>query len=194
MAERRKEGFRFVATGLALVRNNRTYIITNEHVLRKLINRNQFYADFAPPVNAHQIRLLSANSNDDIAILRTDVTLDGATKERPGEAKLGKVVFVVGFEDSHTTRGNLQVERGVIETVGLWVEDRHLFVTSGKYPGRATPALLVSGVLCQQGGSGSPVFGSEGELLGVVKAFADNGMCLAIGIQPVLKLLKRYSN
>lgn len=197
LAERQPDGFRFVATGFALAREGKTYVITNAHVLEKVKDPSKFYADFAPPMNAHVVTLLSKDLTDDLALFATDVEINGATngatEERVGEAKVKTPVFILGFDDSHTTRDQLNIESGSVEMVGLWVDERHLFFPSGKYPGPAAPAMLISGVTCRLGGSGSPVFGFEGEILGVVKAYTDDGKCLAIDILPVLRLLEKFS-
>jgi trypsin-like peptidase len=193
LAESEQDGFHFVTTGFALVRKQKTYVITSGHIREKVKNPFELYADFAAPVKAHPARILSVDRTADVAVLETDIEGSGRTEERAGEAHPGTTVFIVGFDDAHTTRDTLNVESGLVQMVGLWVEGKHLFVPSGKYPGPAAPGLLLSGVTCRPGGSGSPVFGSDGDILGVMKGFTEDGKCLVIGIRPALTLLGKYS-
>jgi Trypsin-like peptidase domain len=192
LAEREQDGFHFVGTGFALVRKEKAFVITNAHVLEKIKHLTELYADFGPPGNAHSMIVLSKDVTDDIAVLATDAEIQGDTEERIGVPKRTAAVFIVGFDDGHTTRDNLNVESGSIEMVGIWVDEKRLFYPSAQYLGAGAPAMLISGVTCRQGGSGSPVFGSDGEILGVVKGFTGDGKCLAISIPPALRLLEKY--
>ena len=170
-------------------------MVTSAHVLERVADRAQLYADFEKPVGGHRADVLSTDEVADIALLVTKVKTDGRTADSVGEAKVGALVFVVGFDDTHLLRSQLKTEQGVVENVGLWADQKHLFIPTGKqtaYSGSAAPALLISGLSCRQGESGSPVFGSQGEILGVMKAFTDKGSCLAMGIGPALALLQRY--
>jgi hypothetical protein len=193
LAEKEPDGFHFVATGFALVRNKKAFVVTSAHILEKVHDPSKFYADFAPPMKAHAVTVWSKDSTDDLAVLATSVEINGELEERAAEPTVKAPVFIVGFDDAHTTRDQINIQSGAVETVGLWAEEKHFFIISGKYQGPTAPAMLISGVTCRLGGSGSPVFGSEGEILGVVKGFTGDRKCLAIDIQPALRLLEKYS-
>src|SRR6266446_6512097 len=68
LAENRKDGFHFVASGFILVRAGKTYVVTSAHVLEKVSNRTQFYADFEKPVEGHLAVVLSTDEVSDIAL------------------------------------------------------------------------------------------------------------------------------
>jgi hypothetical protein len=66
--------------------------------------------------------------------------------------------------------------------VGTWDDKNHVLYRDDKtFP----PAFLVSGVVCRGGGSGGPVFYSNGSLVGIMKGFVETGECLVMGIQPL---------
>ena len=182
-----------MASGFALVRKGETYVITNAHVLEQVQDPGKFYADFGPPMKAHAVKILARDSTDDLAVLATNVEIHVGAEEHVKEPRVNTTVFIVGFDDEHTTRDRLNIESGAIEEVGFWMEEKHMFILSGTYSGSAAPAMLISGVTCRLGGSGSPVFDLQGDILGVVKGFSDDGKCLAIDILPVRRLLEKYS-
>lgn len=190
LARQEKDGFHFLATGVALVRQKKTYVVTSAHVMEKVADPTKIYADFPPPVNAHPVSVLARSSRGDIVVLATDVRTDGNTVEKTGEAREGMPVFIVGFDDEHTATDNRNIQRGVIDLVAPWAEEKHMFILTPKYPGVTAPGLLISGVTCQPGGSGSPVFGADGKILGVVKGHGDDSRCIAIGISAAVKLLE----
>lgn len=193
LAERKEDGLHFAATGLALTHNGKTYVITSSHVVASVSNLARFYAEFLSPGNAHLVKVLSTDPTSDIAVLRTDVVLNGKTEGLLfGEPKQGAAVFIVGFDESHTTRNNLNVQRGTVETVLPWVDDKLSPITSGKYPGLTTFAFLISDITCRVGASGSPVFGSKGETLGLLKGYLEDGRCVAVGIRPALEFLEKH--
>lgn len=180
--------FYFLGTGVALVRGKQTYVITNKHIVEKVEDVTRIYADFPPPIGAHPVNWSRKSFSGDIAVLATELKIDGETQEQIGEAKPSTPVFVVGFDDEHID--NLSMQRGAIEMLGAWVEDKHMLIPSGIYFGPSVPAMIISGVTCRAGGSGSPVFSLDGKILGIVKGFTDDRKCLAIRIGAALELLE----
>jgi len=193
IAESQNDGFHFLATGFALVRNQKAYVITSRHILEKVKDQAKLYADFVPPVGAHPATILAADPLADILILGTDAKPQEDPVERIGVGKVGARVFIVGFDDIHMTRNTLNTDSGIIQRVGRWVEQQHLLVISGQHEGPSAHDLLISGVTCRLGGSGSPVFGTDGQILAVVKGTTDDGKCLAIGLEHALQLLEQYA-
>ena len=58
------------------------------------------------------LTVLSKDSTDDLAVLATNVGISGETEERAEEPKAKTTVFIVGFDDGHTTRDQLNSESG----------------------------------------------------------------------------------
>lgn len=190
LAEHKHDGFHFLATGFVLVRDGQTYVVTCRHTLAEVGNREQLYADFGPPVMAHLAVVLGEDKTSDTAILKVHVKLNGATEERIADGDSDLHVFVAGFDEGHMDRGDFNIQEGKIVLAKPWVDAERLFITSGEYHGATTPALLITGVVCRAGGSGSPVFRTDGAIVGMVKASVQDGGCVAIGIQPIVRLLR----
>ena len=191
LARKREDGFHFVATGFLVTRSKKTYIVTCAHVVDSSVGSAPLYADFAYPLNAHPTSVLAANSVSDLALLASDVQIAERTGEATRGVKEGMQVFVVGFDDQHTEKDNPQIQSGVIQAIGWW-ENRHRVFTSRRTSsGSNTPGILISGLTCLPGESGSPVFGADGEIIAVTTAFNHDHSCLATAVPALIDLIER---
>src|SRR4051794_22180958 len=59
LAEKKGNGFPFLGTGFALIRNRKVYVVTNAHVLKKASNQKQIYTDFEKPIDALHKEILA---------------------------------------------------------------------------------------------------------------------------------------
>ena len=193
LARKREDGFHFVATGFVITRSTRTYIVTCSHVVDNSTDAAPLYADFAYPLNAHRTFVLATNSASDLALLASDVQIAGKTDETTIDVKEGMRVFVVGFDDQHMEKDNPQIQSGMIQAIGWW-ERRHRIFTSRRAPsGTNTPGILISGLTCMPGESGSPVFGENGEILAVTTAFTHDHSCVATATPALIDLLEHIA-
>jgi hypothetical protein len=97
---------------------------------------------------------VARNSEADLAVLASDVHIPGNTPEVTGHAKQGLRVFIVGFNDKHTEKDNPEIQKRSDHRSWLVEERRHRVFTSKRTIGPATPAMLISGSICQPGESG----------------------------------------
>jgi len=194
LARRKEDGFHFVATGFAIARPERTYVVTCAHVIEKVGTGTPLFADFQSPINAHATLVLAKSADPDIAILATDVQISGRAQERTGEGKRGMQVFLVGFDDEHTEKDRPQIQNGVIEAMGWWVEEKqHRLFTSSTTTRSGARAMLISGLVCNPGVSGSPVFGPDGQIVAVTTAFTVDHRCLATAAPLAIELLEQIA-
>lgn len=191
LARKRADGFHFVGTGFVVTRSARTYIVTCAHLADNSADSAPLYADFPYPLNAHPTALVAKSSEADLALLAADVPIAGSTQQAAVEAREGMQVFVVGFDDQHREKDSPQIQSGVIATVGWWEERAHRLFTSRRSTVSATPALLISGSNCQPGESGSPIFGTDGQILAVTTSFTHDHNCLATAIPALVDLLEQ---
>jgi S1-C subfamily serine protease len=188
LAEMKKDGFHFVQSGVAVVRMKRVFVITCLHFVNKLSGEDRLYVDFEPPVHAHKANIVWADEASDLAVLETEVELNGNVEETTAEPHEGAEIFVVGFDDDHLYRDTLNIQKGIIDLVGTWDDKNHVLYENHKsFP----PVFLISGVTCRQGGSGGPVFDSKGNLVGIMKGIAHTkkSQCLVMAVQPLSKAL-----
>lgn len=190
IATREERGFAFRGTGFALARANRTLVIANEHTIRKvraeLGQGAEIWVGFRPPLDAHRAMSVEADPVHDVAILEVGVQIEGETQERIGEARVGTPVLVLGYDDQHTRADDLVMSRGIVKWVGPYVVAKDMLITSGTYPGPTTRAVIIDGVRCESGASGSPLFDEGGRIMGFLKGHTDRGECFAISISAVI--------
>lgn len=194
IAARQPEGFHFLGTGFGLVRGGKVFVITNEHTLQKAHERygagTEIWVDFQPPVHAHQSQLMATDGLHDLAILSTDVAFEGEGQEQVTNAMAGDPVMAIGYDDQHNQQHEPLVSRGTVKLTAPYALKEKALITSGVYPGPTAPAIVISGVNCASGASGSPVFDQRGRIVGYLKGRLDTGDCLAISINRALELLK----
>jgi S1-C subfamily serine protease len=190
LARKRQDGFHFVATGFVVTRSRKTYVVTCAHVVDKSGGEAPLYADFPSPLNAHPTTVVAVNREADLALLTADVKTFESTEAVTREGKEGMPVFVVGFDDEHTEKDNPQFHSGVITTVGWWEERWQRIFTSRRTAESATPAVMITGSKCQPGESGSPVFGVDGQIVGVTTASTNDHNCLATAMPALNDLLE----
>jgi S1-C subfamily serine protease len=193
LARKREDGFHFVATGFVITGPGKTYVVTCAHVVDKSAGGAPLYADFPSPLNAHPTTVVALNREADLALLTADVETVESTQVGTGEGKQGMPVFVVGFDDEHTEKDNPQFHSGVITTVGWWEERWQRVFTSRRTAESATPAVIIAGPTCQPGESGSPVFGVDGQIVGVTTASTNDHNCLATAVFALNDLLERVT-
>ncbi|MBI4279637.1 MAG: trypsin-like peptidase domain-containing protein [Armatimonadetes bacterium] len=191
---RQGRGFAFQGSGFILVRAQRSFIMTNRHIVEQARTRLgstvEIWASPAfAPKRAHPAEILTADEVADLAILGLGkgVEIEGQARERVGVGKVGGEVFVMGYDDQHMDVPVLS--RGTIVRVGPFVARDSLFVISGS--GSTATALLIEGASCPQGRSGSPVFDLVGRIVAYVKGHDDKGRCFAISIDEALRRLQR---
>jgi S1-C subfamily serine protease len=188
LAEMKSDGFHFVQNGAAIVRMNRVFVITCLHFVDKVSEIDSLYADFEPPVHAHKAKLVWSDKTGDLAVLATEVTRDVDDQVSIAEPRQGTEIFVVGFDDDHLSRANLNIQKGVIHLIGTWDDKNHLF---HNHDITFSPAFLVSGITCRHGGSGGPAFDPDGKLVGIMKGYTSEGECLVMAVRPGLEALDK---
>jgi hypothetical protein len=118
--EMKKDGAAFVQSGVAMVRMNRMFVVTCLHFVDKVDNKDALYADFKPPIPYREAKLVWSDKASDLAILETEVKIHGVVKETITEPYQGKEIVVIGFDDDHLSRTNLNIQKGTVGLVGMW--------------------------------------------------------------------------
>src|SRR5438445_4010906 len=192
---RERQGqFTFLGTGLIIVRDKRPFVVTNDHVARKARAPNEATSIcIAFNTNAYPARVIGSDSAHDLALLELspDFEIDGETGETVGEVGLGTVVFTLSFDDSHSAASDLISSKGRVVLAAPFVAGKNMFIRSGVYPGEPEKGLVISGVNCTSGSSGSPVFDKHGNILGYLKGRTDDGQCIAISLERALQLISQ---
>jgi S1-C subfamily serine protease len=189
LARKREDGFHFVATGF-VTRSKKTYIVTCAHVVDNSAGAIPLYADFAYPLNAHRTSVLATNSVSDLALLASDVQI--AERTGSNERNQGRNAGLRRrFRRSDTEKDSPQIQSGIIQSIGCWERRHRVFTSRRTSSGSNTPGILISGLTCLPGESGSPVFGADGEILAVTTAFTRDHSCLATAMPALIELIGR---
>lgn len=203
---------KFLASGFVLIRGQRLYVVTNNHVIeeakRRFGENTEFFASFHNK-EMHSLRLVAAKKHTDVAILEADAVGLGDRLaprdpiERVGVIRKGVTVYKFGFSEQDVSHITLEESKGSItwfgqlilrnETQGIRCprcRDVTLCARKSTCPPGTPSGFLFRGPVCDAGSSGSPVFDDEGSILGyVVGAFADNSDCIAVSFEEAAALI-----
>lgn len=140
------------------------YLLTNQHVVADATQVRVLVSGRTTPVAA---RVVASDKAQDLALLRAPGTGPALPLAKPGTAKVGTSVFVLGYPlAGQMGEGQKAAFGRVSATVGV----------SGRY------GLQVD-LQVQPGSSGSPIVTDEGQVVGIVTAVADQkSMLEAAGV------------
>ncbi|MFK7907284.1 MAG: S1C family serine protease [Chitinophagales bacterium] len=173
-----------VSYGSSFVLSTDGYIVTNHHVIKDATNFRVIKYQSTDSV-LYKAQLIYSNLQNDIAILKIEdanfenfdkIPYSIATKH----ADQGEEIFTLGYPLCEKLGKETKLEKGIIKSLYGFKDDPKAYSTS---------------INLLQGNSGGPLFGTSGELEGIVNArfSGANDMSYAIKSQILVKILQKLS-
>jgi hypothetical protein len=190
-----REGALFLGSGFAWVHEGRAFAITNFHVAERGLGSEPapggLYVAFPEPANWHAATHLRAVPEADIALIETDVQAPRANPYTLGVAGIGEAVYSIGFDESIYNQPAPVVFKGKVLGVAGALFPRSVVVARPPFPPDAVGVYVIDGSDCAHGASGSMLLNSRGELVAVNAGRIEGGLCIAVDIDEVVRLLRR---
>lgn len=186
IAKKVPEGYAFQATGFAIPKGKITYVITNKHVIDLIGKEVDIMVGFIPPIHGKEAKIVYVSASQDLAILKVDVEFEEGEENTHFDFShnVGTDIHTLGFDEITMHIPNPRLQNGKIILSLPYVKDQNLFITSGIYKGETAEGLLLKGIESLGGSSGSPVFNSNGSIIGYLVARHNDGdkeaICISI--------------
>jgi hypothetical protein len=185
----------FIGTGFAWVQSGRVLTVTNFHVAQKGLQASSgtvgLQVGFAAPVNWHAATRVLGVPGADLAIIETDVVAPQARPYQLGVAELNEEVYSISYDQGDFQQASPVVYKGrVMGIVGALFPSSELLIKP-PVPPDAVRVYVVDGSDCVPGASGSMMLNSRGQVFAYNAGRIDNGYCIAVGIEEVLRALAR---
>jgi S1-C subfamily serine protease len=166
-----------IGTGFLLNRDG--YVITNYHVIEGMTNIfvRGINGDFT---DAHQYTVLLTDKQNDIAILKPEVSL--RFKAPPYgfsfEANTGSIVFALGYPMRASMGDEIKLTNGIISSQSGFYGASHLYQTTATI---------------NPGNSGGPLFNENGNVIGINTSYHTraNDAYYAVKIKHVRELIDK---
>jgi S1-C subfamily serine protease len=195
MVRGNQEGAQFIGSGFAWVHEGRAFAVTNFHVAEHGLGAEPapsgLYVAFPAPVHWRAATHLRGVPEADIAVVETSVEAPQANPYTLGVAGIGEAVYSIGYDEKAYIQDAPVVFKGRVLGVAGALFPRSVLVTKPPFPPDAVGVYVIDGSDCEHGASGSMLLNSRGELVAVNAGRIQGGLCVAVDIDEVVRLLRR---
>ena len=161
-----EEGEEGKTQGTGFLIGSKGYIITNNHVIEDF---TESISVISPDDKEYSAKIVSQDTNNDLAILKLDEYEPNVHKFRPNliigdstKAKIGDKVFTIGYPSIRLMGQQPKYSEGIISSIAGMYDD---------------PTEFQISVPIQPGNSGGPLFNLRGEVIGITtSSFPDEAL------------------